>query len=250
MAQTHRAASAVERAGEATPELRALPGPPSRSWREGAGSVPGVPAFQRSSVPTCFAPAPPNRNARNAGTARNAGSSAGTIRTDPAGRLSRPECALVPQGASPLRLNGSRLPRPATPPLPRCGGAPWPVSPVGRCVSGRENRAWQDGLRHRGRPEPAEALAVDDRIHRDGCDRGPLPARLRHSAADRRVRPFSVLRVRPIEVRFRGEADIRAASQDRRLRAYVGRSASLPTFPGADITPVCISDRAGPESGH
>ncbi len=50
MKQTHRATSAVTRAGEATPELRALPGPPGRSWREGAGSVPGVPAFQPSDV--------------------------------------------------------------------------------------------------------------------------------------------------------------------------------------------------------
>ena len=51
-----------------------------------------------------------------------------------------------------------------------------------------------------------------------------------------RSRPFSDLRVRPIEVRFRGAADIRAGSKDRRLRAHSRRPRPVRAVPGSGHT--------------
>jgi hypothetical protein len=48
MAQTHRAAPAVARAGEATPELRALHGGPAGQGAKGPAAFPAIRAFQRS----------------------------------------------------------------------------------------------------------------------------------------------------------------------------------------------------------
>ena len=49
------------------------------------------------------------------------------------------------------------------------------------------------------------------------------------------MRPFSGFRVQPIEVRFRGEADIRAGPQDRRLRAHLCRPLVAVHIPKADL---------------
>jgi hypothetical protein len=57
--------------------------------------------------------------------------------------------------------------------------------------------------------------------------------------------PFSVLRVRPVEVRSTGEADIRAASQDRRLRALLGHPLGAPDFLKADKAHPALADRGG-----
>jgi hypothetical protein len=67
--------------------------------------------------------------------------------------------------------------------------------------------------------------------------------RVSTSGSHRWIRPFSDLRSRPIEVRLKGEADVRAGSQYRRLRARGSHSAAAAARSEAEIpSGRCLDD--------
>lgn len=95
---------------------------------------------------------------------------------------------------------------------------------------------------------PTSPSARADGIRSQSASRAlpPIAAtRIKVGAAQGCTRPFPDLRGRPIEVRFRGAADIRAGSQNRRLRAHAGHAHELDGVSEADIRREHANDGLG-----
>ena len=101
-----------------------------------------------------------------------------------------------------------------------------------RCACAGRHNVGRRRLRPRRRPiRRVHAVVCASGVPPPGPEPPPPPL------PDFGSRPFSDFRGRPIEVRSRGEADIRAGSQDRRLRALFGRRLGVPNLLEADKAP-------------